>query len=241
MLLIDYTTNSPEENIALDELLLLKAESGEAGESLRFWGSGEYFVVIGRAGKVREDCFIENCEKDGVKIIRRVSGGGTVLEGPGCLNFSLVLSYGADSLYASINSSYKAILGKICGALAEKGCPAEFRPICDIALNGKKISGNAQARKKRYFLHHGTLLYGLDIEMTEKYLKHPAKEPGYRLKRPHSDFIANMPLGEEALKDAVKSAFTVTGNAAKLSTKDHAFIKKLIEEKYSQDGWNLAF
>ena len=96
MQLVDYPTKTPEENIALDELLLQKAESGEIGEVARFWESEEDFVVLGRAGKVNEECFLKKCHNEGVKIIRRASGGGTVLQGKVSLNYTLILSYSRD-------------------------------------------------------------------------------------------------------------------------------------------------
>ena len=93
MKLVTCPTLSPQENIHLDEELLLKTELSKEGETLRFWESKEYFVVIGRSGKAEEECHLDRCSRDGIKIVQRLSGGGTVLQGPGCLNYSLILSY----------------------------------------------------------------------------------------------------------------------------------------------------
>ncbi|MFH1798434.1 MAG: lipoate--protein ligase family protein [Candidatus Omnitrophota bacterium] len=204
MQFVDYYFNLPEETIAFDEELLKSAESGQMGETLRFWESKEYFVVIGRAGKASEDCFLDRCREDGIKIIRRVSGGGTVLQGPGCLNYSLILSYDRDERFRNIRASYEIILIMIMASLTGR---VSFHPISDLAFNGKKFSGNAQARKKKYFLHHGTILYDFNLDMIPRYLKHPIKEPEYRNGRTHKDFLTNIPINPEEFKEAVKREF----------------------------------
>ncbi|MFQ5952668.1 MAG: biotin/lipoate A/B protein ligase family protein [Candidatus Omnitrophota bacterium] len=208
MKLVEFSANTPEEHIVLDELLLLKAGAGEVGETLRFWETKEHFVVLGRAGKVEEDCFLDKCRQDNIKILRRISGGGTVLQGPGCFNYSTILSYERDDNYRHVKSSYKKILGMISGSLKTKGFNTVFYPISDLALDGKKISGNAQARKRKYFLHHGTFLYDFDLDKISHYLKCPKKEPEYRKGRPHEDFLANIPMEKEELKEIIKEVFS---------------------------------
>ncbi|MBF0216294.1 MAG: lipoate--protein ligase family protein [Candidatus Omnitrophica bacterium] len=204
---VEYSTKDPFMNVALDEILLLKAERGEIEETVRFWKSDEYFVVLGRGSKAEEDCHVDRCALDEVKILRRISGGGTVLQGPGCFNYSLILSYQTDGELCGVNSSYRYILGKIVKALDGEGFSASFLPVSDLAVGGKKISGNAQARKKKYLLHHGTFLDSMDISAINKYLKHPPKEPGYREGRAHGDFLTNTGMGWSRFKKMILEAF----------------------------------
>jgi len=241
MKLANYIPNTPEEAIAFDELLLKKAESGETGQTLWFWEAREHFVVVGRSGKVAEDCFISNCEKDDMKILRRISGGGTVLQGPGCFNYSLVLSYEKERGYKDINESYELILEKTADGLGKKGFSIEFYPISDLALNGKKISGNAQARKKKYFLHHGTFLYDFDIEKIGKYLNYPSREPGYRQGRRHIDFVTNLSIDRKRLKENLKDIYEPSGETWEPDPNDLKELEELIIQKYSKDSWNRCF
>src|SRR2546430_163392 len=81
-----------EENLALDEALLLAAEA-DGPEVLRLWEWPAPAVVLGAAGRIREEVHEEHCRADEVPILRRASGGGTVLLGQGCLLYSLVLAY----------------------------------------------------------------------------------------------------------------------------------------------------
>lgn len=242
MKIVEYNANSLEELVALDELLLNKAEAGEIGETLRFWTSEDYFVVVGRSRKVAEDCFLDRCRRDRIKIIRRVSGGGTVLQGPGCLNYSAILSYDRDKLYSSIRSSYQSILEKIAGALKERGFDkVRFFPLSDLALDNRKISGNAQARKRKFFLHHGTFLYDFDLEKVPLYLRHPGSELEYRKGRPHEDFLTNIPVAAEELEGSVRIAFSPGEGEWKLELDDREELKTLVSQKYSRNNWNYAF
>ena len=232
---------NPEENIALDELLLAKAETGRAGETLRFWTQEDHFVVLGRAGKIDEDCDTEACARDGVRLIRRISGGGTVLQGPGCINYSAVLSYARDEKTRDVRYSYSRVLGDISRAFRKKDLDVDFLPISDLAVGGKKVSGNAQARKKKYFLHHGTFLVGFDLDRVSRYLKHPRKEPGYRKGRAHSEFLANIPVPADELKGLISEVFRPSEGALALTPEDLEELRNLVTRKYSTDRWNLAF
>ncbi|MFC1480411.1 biotin/lipoate A/B protein ligase family protein [Candidatus Omnitrophota bacterium] len=241
MQFVEHSFTSPEETIAMDELLLAKAESGRLGETLRLWSAKDYFIVVGRAGRTSEDCFLEKCRQHGIKIIRRISGGGTVLEGPGCFNYSTILSYDRDKMYRDVRGSYRRILGKISDIFKARGYGVEFFPVSDLALDGKKISGNAQARKRKYFLHHGTILFDFDLEKIPVFLRHPSVEPEYRKGRAHQDFITNIPIPYEELKELLRCAFPPSKDVWKPDQEDLRELDRLVLQKFSVDKWNYAF
>jgi lipoate-protein ligase A len=241
MKLIKYESHTPEENIALDEYMLSRAEQGHLGETIRFWESGEYFVVTGRSGKVRDECFRQLCREEGIKIIRRISGGGTVLQGPGCLNYSLVLSYARARALEKINSSYRFILEELIKGFADKGIKADYLPVSDMAVEDKKFSGNAQARKKKYFLHHGTVLYDFALNKIPRYLRHPPREPRYRKRRPHELFLCNIQLNRKVIEFIIKKPFLGKSSWYELSEADKKEVLFLVNEKYSSDHWNYVF
>ena len=178
MRLLDLTLPDPAENLALDEALLLAAEEGGA-EVLAALGIA---IARGRArlrrvGRDRRERAA--CEADRVPILRRASGGGTVLLGPGCLCFSLVLSYDRAPGLDQIRASNQYVLDRVAHALAPIAA-ANLEGTSDLAVNGVKISGNAQQRKRTHFLHHGTLLCGFDLALIAKYLHAPERQPDYR-------------------------------------------------------------
>src|SRR5262245_61212274 len=141
MKIIDHSFARPQENIAFDEALYQMAEKEGKGEVLRFWESPVTFIVLGRIGKQEDDVNQEAADKGGIEVLRRSSGGGTVVQGPGCLNYSLVLNKGTHPHLNDLRASYGFICGKVVEALAGQGIKAAFHPISDIALEGnnKKI------------------------------------------------------------------------------------------------------
>jgi len=163
--LIDKSFELAGMNLALDEVLLDSLESGRAGETLRFWESPAPFVVLGVSQVLAEHVDEAACVAAGVSVVRRCTAGGCVLQGPGSLNYTLVLAHEGRAELATIRSSYVYILGRIVEALRGRGIDARHMGICDLAVEEMKFSGNAQRRRKRGILHHGTLLYGLDLDL----------------------------------------------------------------------------
>jgi lipoate-protein ligase A len=192
----DLSFEDPQQNLDRDDELLFLADKKNGGEVLRFWESSQVFVVLGRTCAQDADVHLQLCQQDSIPVLRRSSGGGTVIQGRGCFNFSLILAKGRHPDMASITRSYEYILKKTIKALGICGVDAEFRPICDLVLSQdeKKFSGNAQRRGRTHILHHGTILYGMDLSLISRYLKIPLAMPDYRRCRPHSDFITNVNL-----------------------------------------------
>jgi lipoate-protein ligase A len=209
MKVLDLSFPDPEQNLVYDDELLLKADKAGGGEVLRFWESSRVFVVMGRTCDEELNVRTAICQQDDVPVLRRSSGGGTVLQGAGCLNFSLILSKARHPDLNSITRSYAYILKKTIDALKSGGVESEFRPICDLIVPSgeKKFSGNAQRRGRSHILHHGTILYGFDLSLITRYLKMPPCMPDYRACRTHADFITNVNLHIPEFKEALASAW----------------------------------
>ena len=210
MIIRDISFDDPLTNLQQDDQMLCAAESGQAGEVLRFWESPSVFVVMGRSGEMDQDVDVNTAQADGVPVLRRSSGGGTEVQGPGCLNFALVLSRNLRPELSLINRSYRYILDQILAALQSLQIPAEFRPVCDLVLAGteRKFSGNAQRRGRVFLLHHGTILYNFDLSLVTRYLKMPARMPEYRKSRSHADFVVNIPVSRLEIIEAVSGTFS---------------------------------
>ncbi len=228
---IDRTLDSVNANLAFDEALLLQAD--DVGESLRFWEWPSFAVVLGAGGSIAIDVNEANCERDGVPIRRRASGGGTVLLGRGCLVFSLILEYARARELGDVTASYRWILGRIREALTPV---AKLEPmgISDLAIDGFKVSGNSQQRKARHLLHHGTLLFDFDLARIGKFLKPPEREPAYREGRDHGAFVTNVSADAATLKRLIAERFEATPGAIDVSDER---IAELIQTKYGRDDW----
>ena len=177
MRLCDLTLPTPEENLACDEALLDLCESGACGQLLRFWEPARPFVVLGYANPIRSEVDVAFCEQHTIPVLRRCSGGGTVLQGPGCLNYSLVLEATAGRL-ASITGTNEWVMTRHQQAVAKLlQAPVEKLGHTDLAIGGLKVSGNAQRRKRRCLLFHGCFLLHMDLRLIEKALLMPSRQP----------------------------------------------------------------
>src|SRR4029453_4269734 len=116
--LLDLTLPSPIENLALDEALLEDLEENKGTPVLRFWESDRYFVVLGRSSSLADDVHIDACQQDGVPILRRASGGGTVLQGPGCLSYAVVLPLRLHADLRDIRLTNRFMLQRMAEALS---------------------------------------------------------------------------------------------------------------------------
>ena len=201
--LLDLTLPSPEENLALDDALLDELDECGGEPVLRFWESDRYFVVLGPSCRLLHDVRAAACRQDGVPVLRRTSGGGTVLQGPGCLSYAFVLPLAWHVDLANIHSTNRLILERIACSLHRWEPATAFRGISDLAIDGMKISGNAQRRKRHALLFHGTILHAM------RYLNQPARQPDYRQDRPHGTFLRTINVPPKELKQAIAAAWGV--------------------------------
>ncbi len=205
--LLDLTLPFPAENLALDEVLLEELDERGGAPILRFWESKCPFVVLGRTSRVADDVDLVTCEKDGLPILRRASGGGTVLQGPGCLSYAFVLPLEWHPDLASIRTTNRFVLERIAVTLRQWEPTTSVRGISDLAIGDRKISGNAQRRTRNALLLHGTILYGMRADLVARYLKHPSRQPDYRSDRPHRTFLRMLNAPPQAIKQAIASAW----------------------------------
>lgn len=232
---LEYTCSTAAENLAWEEALLRHAEECDGPELLRLWELDQPAVVLGAGGCVAAEVCQERCQEDGIPILRRASGGGTVLLGPGCLCFSLVLRYDRAPWLHDIRRSFVYVLERIIAALAPE-VRLEIQG-SDLTVGDRKVSGNAQQRKRRYFLHHGTLLYAVQSADYARYLLPPPRQPAYRRHRPHQHFVTNLPLSAAELRRRLIQAWEANEPFDPRPLWSH--VQQLMLEKYTQSAWHL--
>jgi lipoate-protein ligase A len=232
---LDLTYPSPAENLACDEALLDQCADGAGAEFLRFWESPVHFVVLGFSGQLLKEIRAEGCAARGVPVLRRVSGGGTVLQGPGVLNYAVVMRPGSVHEASSVRGAHRFVLGKVAGAVASlTGEEVRLEGDSDLAIAGWKISGNAQRRKGRAVVVHGTILLGLDFSIVEDVLPLPDRRPEYREARGHTEFMRNLKLDREDVKKKLREVWNAEERA---SAPPAERMKSLLEQRYSRESW----
>jgi lipoate---protein ligase len=237
--LLDLTLASPAVNLACDEGLLDSCEEGPPAEVLRFWEPREYFVVLGYSSRIRSEVDLDSCRALGMPILRRCSGGGTVLQGPGCLNYALVLEIREGSSLTGISEANAFIMNRNRNALNSLlDGKVLIQGHTDLTLGGLKFSGNSQRRKRHFLLFHGSFLLNLDFAVIDQTLPMPSQQPSYRRDRAHRDFLMNLNLPADAVKAAMTRAWNATDALEEIpETK----IQQLVRDKYATDVWSFKF
>ncbi|GAB3525408.1 lipoate--protein ligase family protein [Arthrobacter monumenti] len=154
-----------EVNVALDEVLTEEVGAGRRNPALRIWEWKEPAVVIGSFQSLRNEVDPEGARKHGVKVVRRISGGGAMfMEGDNCITYSL---YIPQTLVDGISfvDSYPFLDTWVMAALHEMGIKAWYQPLNDIATEDGKIGGAAQKRLSNGgMVHHVTMSYDIDAD-----------------------------------------------------------------------------
>ncbi len=242
MKLLDLTLASPAENLACDEALLDQAENSAGEEILRFWELREHFVVVGYANKVATEVNLAACAARGVPVLRRCSGGGTVLQGPGCLNYTLILRITDNGPTRTISAANRFIMernrGAIQSAILNPQPAIRIQGQTDLAMEGLKFSGNSQRRRRRFLLFHGTFLLDLDIALVETLLSPPSKQPDYRRNRSHADFLTNLQVPAASVKATLAHAWNATSRLVDFPRDQ---VEALAKEKYATRVWSFKF
>jgi len=233
---LDLTLPTPEANLACDEALLDDCERKQDREILRFWESPRPFVVLGLASRRDREVDAAACAARGIPILRRCSGGGTVVQGPGCLSYTLILRIADNRPLERIDSTNAFIMERHGRVLAEAtGLPIRHQGATDLAVGQRKFSGNAQRRRRRFLLFHGTFLLDFPIPLMEEILPYPPKTPRYRGKRSHRAFLTNLHQPPARIKDLLARCWDAAPADPDLPADA---IASLVESKYSVPGWN---
>jgi lipoate-protein ligase A len=210
---LKLTLDMPAANLALDEELLARAENGDLpGDVLRLWESPQPVVIQGRSSPLRE-VNEDACRADGVPVLRRVSGGATVVLGPGCLMYAVVLSFDARPELRGIDCAHRYVSEQLIAALAplvpgvERAGSSDLVIVDTMGAPQKKFSGNSLRVRKNHLLYHGTVLYDFPLEMIGHWLGEPVRQPEYRAARDHGEFVTNLPASREAIEAALIDAW----------------------------------
>ena len=252
--LLDQTFPAAVMNIAADEALLDWCEaSGRKTAVVRIWEPARPLVVLGRASQAAQEVNLAACGARGVPILRRSSGGATIVAGPGCLMYAIVLSLETNPELRLVDQAHAWVLSRLVTALSHHLPTIARSGTSDLSFlvspgsepgldprltRRRKFSGNSLRLKRTHLLYHGTLLYRYDLDLMTQLLRHPPREPDYRQGREHTHFVANLPLRRQPLRDAVENAFAVTERLA--TWPETSRIDALVAERYADDAWTYC-
>jgi lipoate-protein ligase A len=241
-------------NMAIDEAILRARIAERVPNTLRFYRWKPSAVSIGKFQKPENEVYLDNCRRLGVDVVRRISGGGTVYhDAEDEVTYSLIAKT-EDLGVTDIAAVYARVYAGIADALRILGITADFnegdaKNCPNLTVNGKKISGSAQAHKSGIVLQHGTLLLSVDLERMFTVLRVPWAKTCMEVVGVAKNKITSMKeeLGHAVLAETAinalsvgfKNAFGIQLTDGELTSFELELAEELCREKYATDDWNF--
>jgi len=236
-------------NMAIDEAICRLRSQGRSPNTIRFYRWKPSAVSIGYFQLVDQEVDVNACKRLGVDIVRRMTGGGAVYHAyEGEVTYSIIVNEDHERMPKDIIKSYDLICGGIANALRRLGMQtATFRPVNDIDVNGKKVSGNAQTRRWGVVVQHGTVLVDTDIrtmftvlnvskeKISDKRIK--SAEDRVTTIRREIDRTISFEEVADALKAGLLEVFDVEAVTGSLTVEERDLAERLKSEKYSTHAW----
>ena len=229
--------------------------SDEKNEVLRLWELASPCVVLGRSSKWEEEINSVACQRDGVPVLRRVSGGASIVAGPGCLMYSVLISYQRRPRWRSLDVAHLEVMTRVQAAvqratdLIHSSLQIMMEGTCDLTIANRKFSGNALRCKRNWMLYHGTILYSMPLEWLTNYLFEPTRQPKYRRNREHESFVANVmdsskEISATVFRRILETQLAVTWNASE-SWQSYPWkdivdreSRHLLQSRYTNQQWH---
>ncbi len=209
-------------------------------ELFRVWRFAEPTVILGRSSKIDEEVHRDWCRQRGIDVLRRCTGGASVVGGPGCLMYSVVVRVPASGGLRNIDAAHDFVMQRVLAAVCQQLPDAERRGTCDLAWQARKFSGNSLRVARHHLLYHGTLLLAADLDLIADCLAFAPRQPEYRQGRYHRDFIDNVDLDETLLVEALSRQFGVVGEcgAGRLVMELESISNELFRTRYDDAQWH---
>ena len=241
MLLINSLSQNAYFNIASEEYLLHRFPT----EDLFLLYVNAPSIIVGKFQNTLAEINLDYVEEKGIKVVRRMSGGGAVYHDLGNLNFSFHTLLGQNDF-----GDFSFFTKPVLNMLNTLGVPAELKGRNDLLVDGKKFSGNAKLARHGKMIQHGTILLNSEMEVLGEALKvNPLKfiDKATKSNRGRvTNLIDYLPkeTTTETLKELLTAEIIKNNPEAKryqLSLEDLAGIEQLMEEKYETWDWNFGF
>ena len=231
---IHHDNHDPYFNIASEEYLLKEKD----GYFIYVWKNSPA-VIVGVNQNAYSEVNMGETERRGVKVVRRLTGGGAVYHDLNNLCFTVIAENKRDS------DLYREFTAPVIEYLNEIGVKAEFSGRNDITVDGRKISGNAETFYKNKVMHHGTILFKTDMEVLSAVLKpnrFKTESKGIKSVRAR---VANVSeytdISAEEFESGLIAFLGKNLPRYEFSAEDGKRINELVKEKYSAYAWNIGF
>lgn len=158
--LVDSDLIAPGMASAVDEAMLLARAEGAIPDTLHFYRRNSPTISLGYFERIAECVDVEAARRSGVALVRRMSGGSSIYTDPDQIVYAVVVDQ--ISVPESPQETFRLLCQGVIAGLRELGIEAQFKPVNDVLVRGRKISGSAQIRRHGAVLQHGTLIVRAD-------------------------------------------------------------------------------
>lgn len=240
VLYIESASTDPYYNLALEQ----HAFDGIAGKHGVFmlWRNDKA-IIVGKHQNTTAEINAGYVRQKGIRVVRRLSGGGAVYHDLGNVNFTWITTSAAAGDF-----DFAAFCNPVVRALGELGVTAEVNGRNDMTIHGRKFSGNAQYRKRGRIMHHGTILYDSDLEAVGQALVVPRDKIESKGLKSVRSRVTNVkpfmrdPVPVERFMEVLREAvFRDLGlRAHGLTAQDEDAVQRLRHEVYETWDWNYG-
>ncbi|MBR2870189.1 MAG: lipoate--protein ligase [Clostridia bacterium] len=226
---------SPQFNIASEEYLLKHTD----GYYIYLWRNSPA-VIVGVNQNTFAEVNLDYTEKNGIKVVRRITGGGAVYHDLNNICYTVIAPFD------QTKNNYQVFAKPIVDYLHSLGVKAKFSGRNDLTVDGKKISGNAQTVFKDRIMHHGTILFKTDVDALTNSLKPSKLKIESKGIKSVSSRVTNVceyvkDVTPEKFFDGLKKFMKKGLDETCFSKQDIESINALVKEKYSTDEWNKGY
>jgi len=239
MLCLNLESTDPCFNLAVEEYLLRNRK-----EDYLILGVNTPLVIIGKHQVAHREADTRFVSENGIPVIRRISGGGTVYHDTGNLNFSFI-----SQSTAGRQVDFRKYTLPVAEFLASAGVMADFEGKNDLKVNGLKISGNAEHVYRERVLHHGTLLFNTRLDALKGSLRNDTSRYLTRAVDSNPSSVMNLKDVMNGIEDigVLKSRMLTyfigqkENRSIELTPEEIEAIGSLAESKYRTWEWNFAY
>jgi lipoate---protein ligase len=241
--------DDPFRNMSVEEAIPRAVGEGNAPNTVRFWHNSNT-IVLGCFQSADLEVNFDACKASGTEIVRRFTGGGAVYHDAGNLNYAISLKKGHPLVPGNdLQLVFQKLSEGTVEGLKSLGVNAEFQPINDIQVDGKKVSGAAGSIRWGTIFHHGCILVASDLAILGRVLNVPRVKLADRHVASVQKRVTT--IRDELQKDitthdvrdaivrGVEKVYNVRLVEGQLSKSEEAKVKELYDTKYSSTKWNL--
>jgi lipoate---protein ligase len=241
--------DDPFMNMSVEEAIPRAVGGGEVPNTVRFWHNSNT-IVLGCFQSALLEVNFEACKETRTSVVRRFTGGGAVYHDEGNLNYAISLKKGHPLVpNADLQLVFKKLSEGAVEGLQSLGVNAEFQPINDIQVEGKKVSGAAGSIRWGTVFHHGCILVASDLAILGRVLNVPQAKLADRHVASVQKRVTTIrdELGKDVTtKDVrdgivrgIEHSYNVRLEEGPLTKSELSTAKELYDTKYSKPAWNL--